>query len=426
MRTNFLCIGTRGDVQPAVALGIGLKNAGFKMRICALEEFRSLVEAYGLDFTPFHGDIPQLLNQAAGKQAFRGTNFFELLKLFRNVFARMFTEFWQVSQDCDLLISNAATTLVVEPVAEKLNIPHVETSLFPGMPTRAFPSFFGPWPPSLGAPSSGLNGQIRGALNWFSYKPVNWALALGVRPIIERCRRDILGLPDRNSQHPSRPVTPILSGFSQHVLPRPVEWGEHVHVTGYWFLDTPGFKPPADLRAFLEEGTPPVYVGFGSMPSQNPKSVTEMVLQALELSGQRGILFTGRSPLGKGMAGQPPAPQAYFVESIPHDWLLPRMAAVVHHGGAGTTAAGIRAGVPSVLIPTGADQRLWAYRVETLGVGPAPIPRSQLKAERLAQAITRATSDQAIRQRALELSEKIRAEDSVGEAVRIICQYMEG
>ena len=426
MRTNLLSIGTRGDVQPAIALSRGLKNAGFEVRVGALEEFRSLVEAYGLDFIPFHGDMPQLINQTAGKKAFRGTNLFELLKLFRSVFTRMFTEFWQVSQDCDLLISNAATTLAVEPVAEKLNIPHIETSLFPGMPTRAFPSFFGPLPPSLGAPSSGLNGQIRGTLNWFSYKPVNLALALGVRPIIERCRREILGLPQRNPQRSSRPVTPILSGFSQHVLPRPVEWGEHVHVTGYWFLDTPGFEPPAELLAFLEAGTPPVYIGFGSMPSQDPGQVTEMVLQALELSGQRGILFTGRGPLGQGMAGQLPTPRAHFIESIPHDWLLPRMAAVVHHGGAGTTAAGMRAGVPSILIPTGADQRLWAYRVKTLGVGPAPIPRSRLSVERLAQAIGQATSNPAIRQRALALGEKVRAEDGVGEAVRIICQYIGG
>ena len=114
----------------------------------------------------------------------------------------------------------------------------------------------------------------------------------------------------------------------------------------------------------------------------------------------------------------------YFIESIPHDWLLPRTTAVVHHGGAGTTAAGIRAAVPSILIPIGADQRLWAYRVETLGIGPGPIPRYRLTTERLANAITQAVTDQALRQRAAALGEIIRTEDGVGEAVRIICQYM--
>ena len=423
MRVNLLIFGTRGDVQPAVALGVGLKKAGFDVWLGAFEAFRSLVDEYELGFIPLSGNVPELLNQGAGKKAFTGTAFFALLKLFQKMFSIMFTEFWQVSQGCDLLISNAATTMVVDPVAEKLCIPHIETSVFPGFPTSAFPSFFGPWPPSLGAQSRGFARQVTGAINWFSYQPVNWAVALGLRPIIERSRRDILGLP-RKPQQAGRPVTPILSGFSQHVLPRPVEWEEHIHVTGYWYLDTPGFEAPSDLQAFLDAGMPPVYIGFGSMPSQNPDQVTEMIIQALALAGERGILFTGRGPLGRGMARQSSTQPVYFVDSIPHDWLLPRTAVVVHHGGAGTTAAGIRAGIPSILIPIGADQRLWAYRVETLGIGPAPIPRSRLTVERLAKAIEQAVSDPAIRQRSAALGEKVRAEDGVGEAVRIICQYM--
>src|SRR4030066_1377324 len=125
MRFNLLIIGTRGDVQPAVALGMGLKKAGFDVWLGAFGEFRSLAEAYGLGFIPLSGNVPELLKQGAGKKTFTGTAFFELLKLFQKMFSTMFTEFWQVSQGCDLLISNAATTMVVEPVAEKLQIPHI-------------------------------------------------------------------------------------------------------------------------------------------------------------------------------------------------------------------------------------------------------------------------------------------------------------
>jgi UDP:flavonoid glycosyltransferase YjiC (YdhE family) len=424
MRINLLIVGTRGDVQPALALGMGLKRAGFAVQLVTFEEFRSLVGAYGLNFVPLSGNIQELLNPGAGKEVFSATSFFELLKLFQKTYARLFTDFWQVSQGCDLLISNAATTMAVDAVAEKLQIPHIETSVFPGLPTHAFPSFFGPWPPGLGAQSNGLAGQLKGAINWFSYKPVNWAISLWLRPIIERCRRDILGLPARKSEQPGRKPPPILTGFSQYVLPRPPDWPENVHITGYWYLDTPAFEPPPALQAFLAAGAPPVYVGFGSMPSQNPEQVTDMVIQALAMAGQRGILLTGRGLLGRGMVQRSATHPVYFVESIPHDWLLPRTAAVVHHGGAGTTAAGIRAGVPSILVPIGADQRLWAYRVESLGVGPHPIPRSRLTAERLAYAITQAVTDPALRQRAAALGEKIRAEDGVGEAVRIICRYM--
>jgi UDP:flavonoid glycosyltransferase YjiC (YdhE family) len=424
MRINLLTVGTRGDVQPALALGVGLKRAGFEVQLVAFEEFRSLVAAYGLNFVPLSGNIQELLNPAARKEVFSATSFFELLRLFQKTYARLFTDFWQVSQGCDLLISNAATTLVVDAVAEKLQIPHIETSVFPGLPTRAFPSFFGPWPPGLGAHSDGLARQITGAINRFSYQPVNWAVSLGLRPIIARCRRDILGLPERKPEQPGKTPTPILTGFSRYVLPRPPDWPENVHVTGYWYLDTPAFEPPPALQAFLAAGAPPVYIGFGSMPSQNPEQVTALVIQALALAGQRGILLTGQGLLGRGMAPQPSPHPVYFVESLPHDWLLPRVAAVVHHGGAGTTAAGIRAGVPSILVPIGADQRLWAYRVETLGVGPNPIPRSQLTAERLAHAITQAVTDPAMCQRAAALGEKIRAENGVREAVRIICQFM--
>lgn len=424
MRINLLILGSRGDVQPALALGIGLKQAGFEVQVGALEEFRSLIGAYGLGFIPLKVNLQELLNQSAGNKAFTGTAFFELMKLFRNIYSMMVTEFWQVSQGYDLLISNTATAMAVDAVAEKLQIHHIETSVFPGWPTRAFPSFFGPWSPSLGSQSTGLTGQIKGAINWFSYKPVNWVVSLGLRPIIEHCRRDILGLPKKKSERSNDKPAPILAGFSRHVLPRPPEWKENIHVTGYWYLDNPDYEPPPDLQAFLDAGAPPVYIGFGSMPSQNPEQVTDMVIQALTMTGQRGILLTGRGILGRGMTKLSAAHPVYFVESMPHDWLLPRTVAVVHHGGAGTTAAGIRAGVPSILIPVGADQRLWAYRVKALGIGPDPIPRSRLTADRLAEAITQAVTDQVARQRAAALGEKIRTEDGVGEAVRIICQYM--
>jgi UDP:flavonoid glycosyltransferase YjiC (YdhE family) len=263
-----------------------------------------------------------------------------------------------------------------------------------------------------------------GAINWFSYKPVNWTVSLWLYPIIERCRRDVLGLPGRKSERSGQKPAPILAGFSKYVLPRAPEWGENIQITGYWYLDTPGFEPPPALQAFLDAGAPPVYIGFGSMPSQNPGQVTDLVIQALAISGQRGILLTGQGVLGSGMAQRSSTQPVYFVESIPHDWLLPRTAAVVHHGGAGTTAAGIRAGVPSILVPTGADQRLWAHRVEVLGIGPSPIPRSRLTAERLANAIKQAVTNQAMRQRAASLGETIRSENGVGEAVRIICQHI--
>jgi UDP:flavonoid glycosyltransferase YjiC (YdhE family) len=215
----------------------------------------------------------------------------------------------------------------------------------------------------------------------------------------------------------------MLYCYSPAVVPKPPDWGEHAHVTGYWFLDhPPDWQPPADLVDFLESGPPPIYVGLGSISSRDPEKTSRIVLDSLRQAGQRGVIATGWGGLS-----QSDLPDEVFVtEAVPHDWLFPRMAAVVHHGGAGTTGAGLRASVPSIIVPVSNDQPFWGRRVKALGAGPAPIPRKRLTADRLAHAICVAVTDEAIRKRAAELGETIRAEDGVANAVRIINQTLGG
>jgi UDP:flavonoid glycosyltransferase YjiC (YdhE family) len=191
-----------------------------------------------------------------------------------------------------------------------------------------------------------------------------------------------------------------------------------VYVTGYWFLDRPpDWQPPADLVDFLAAGSPPVYVTFGSIIDRNPEALTKLVLEALALTGQRAILDTGWGGLSNAELPE----QVFKVESdsAPHDWLLPQMAAVVHHGGTGTTFAGLRAGLPSIVVPSFGDTFFWAQRVADLGAGPPPIPKKQLSAERLAAAIHTATSDKVMQDRAAALSQQIRSEDGVARAVEV-------
>jgi UDP:flavonoid glycosyltransferase YjiC (YdhE family) len=210
---------------------------------------------------------------------------------------------------------------------------------------------------------------------------------------------------------------PIFGCYSPIISPKPPDWGENIHVCGYWFLDpAPYWQPPAPLINFLEAGAPPVYIGFGSMANRAPQKMAQLVQEALELSGQRGILAAGWGGLDNtNLPGN-----IITLDSVPHAWLFPRMAAVVHHGGAGTTGAGFRAGVPSVLVPHLGDQPFWAKRVSELGIGPVPIPRKQLTSERLAAAITTATTDQAMQARAAALGERIRAEDGVARTIEMI------
>lgn len=212
---------------------------------------------------------------------------------------------------------------------------------------------------------------------------------------------------------------PLLIGVSAHVVPRPRDWPPNVHLTGYWFLDEPaGWAPPRELSDFLASGSTPVCVGFGSMVSEDPAADVRTIAAALERAGRRAVLLTGWAGLGAHAAGLPPT--ILPLASAPHSWLFPRMAAVVHHGGAGTTAAAFRAGVRQVVVPFITDQPSWGYRVRRLGVGPPPVPRRKLTAERLAAALLRALDDEGMAARAKELAERIRGEDGGRVAVDVL------
>jgi UDP:flavonoid glycosyltransferase YjiC (YdhE family) len=206
-------------------------------------------------------------------------------------------------------------------------------------------------------------------------------------------------------------------GFSPSVIPKPADWGKNIQVTGYWFLDSESdWTPPTTLETFLQNGSPPLYIGFGSMTNRKPEETTDLVIQALAHTRQRAIIASGWSGMSK--ANLPDT--VFMVESIPHAWLFPRVAAVVHHGGAGTTAAGLRAGIPSIITPFFGDQPFWGQRVADLGVGTQPIPRKKLTVDLLAQAIQTVVTDQPMRQRAAELGTHIRAEDGIGRVIEIV------
>jgi UDP:flavonoid glycosyltransferase YjiC (YdhE family) len=187
-----------------------------------------------------------------------------------------------------------------------------------------------------------------------------------------------------------------------------------MRVTGYWFLDRPtDWQPPSDLADFLVSGPPPIYVGFGSMGNRSPEETAEMVVGALARSKQRGILLSG----WRGLAYPACSDDIYFVNDVPHDWLLPRVSAVVHQGGVGTTHFGLRAGRPSIIVPYIADQYFWGQRIALLGAGPPPIPRKTLSAEELAEAIRTATTDAGMRRRAADIGHQIQGERGVENAI---------
>ena len=314
-------------------------------------------------------------------------------------------------EDADVLLVASTAFFEGYAVAEKLGIPAYSAYVQPLTPTRFITNCLCPALPSW--------MDVGGLYSLVSYYGAGQFLWQLLRRSVNEGRREVLGLPALPFFGPSPKMFsdwPTLYGYSSAVVPTPPDWGDKNHVTGYWFLDNPsGWQPPAGLVAFLEAGPPPVYIGFGSMHNQNAEQVTKLVIEALRRAGQRGILMTGWG----GMNQRSNSDDVFLVETVSHDWLFPRTAAIVHHGGAGTTAAALRAGVPSLVVPFMADQPFWGQRVFDLGAGPRPIPRKQLTVERLAAGIERAVSDARIQLRAASLGRHLRNENGIGNAIDV-------
>ena len=410
MKITIIATGSRGDVQPCVALGAGLSDAGHTISFMTFQEFQDMVAGHGLEFVNLGGGVEAI---ARDLQVERGG--------FLRIMAKQGRAAQQLTRQAaasglitcpgsDFILAGLGGLFIALALSEKLNIPVIQAHYIPFTPTREFASFFAPsrLPAWANDPSHRLTQQMI------------WQMS---RAADNTMRSQVLQLPKAPFTGPfaslQQQTRATLYGYSPHVLPQAGDWGDSVHVTGYWFLDSAdGWEPPAELVRFLESGPPPVYVGFGSMPSMNPGQTADLVLQALARAGRRGVLFEGWGGLKKEHLPD----TICMIGSTPHSWLFPRMAAVVHHGGAGTTAAGLGAGVPSIVTPFFADQPFWGRQVYALGVGPQPIPRQRLTAERLGDAIRVAVSDVTMRERAAELGKRIRAEDGVARAVEVIAQ----
>lgn len=411
MLITILAMGSRGDVQPYVALGVALKKAGARVRIATLETFARFVSSYGLEYYAIQGDLASVMNSRVADNARQADNplkfalsFNELKKFGLALQSGLFA----ACQDADLVIYHPGMALGYFAAQER-GIPSVLGLPFPMTPTRAYPSLIFYDGPRLGGGYNLLTHKI--------LQQIFWTAASG--NLRDFWKHEFGGLPTQFGSpfaRQTRATHPTVVSCSPRVFPQADDFPPHVHHTGFWFLDEePSWTPPAALTDFLQRGPAPVYVGFGSIGDPKQAAHTaRTVAEALRRTGQRGILATG----WQGSSDEPLPENIFTLESAPHAWLFPRMAAVVHHGGAGTTAAGLRAGVPAVVIPHGLDQPAWARRVRELGVGTS-LRHKKLTAERLAEAIG-VVSKSEMRAAASALGEKIRAENGAEKAAKVI------
>ena len=413
MLITILTGGTRGDVQPYIALGLALKRTGKQVRIATFKNFEDLVRGAGLDFYPLKGDVARVASDLNMQTARQADNPLKLVLSFKQLKSYVFDmtgDFFEVSSGSDAIIYHPGATIGYF-AAQYLKIPSILATPFPMTPTREYPALMFYNSIRLGRRFNHLSHKI--------FEKVMWSTSSGA---INQFWKKKFGHTPQDFASPFGKQTtrrlPTIVSCSQYVFPKPEDWPENVHNTGYWFLDEEaGWEPSGELLDFLQKGTPPVYVGFGSLgDAARADQTTRLVIEALQNSGQRGILATGWSGLSK----MDSVPEGMFIlESAPHAWLFPRMAAVVHHGGAGTTAAGLRAGVPSIIVPHSNDQFAWGRRVYELGVGAKPIPRKKLSTENLSEAIKFALAKE-IGQEARDLGMKIQAENGAEAAAKIV------
>lgn len=418
MKVTMIAAGSRGDVQPYIALGKGLKAAGHTVGVLASQDFQNLITAHGLDFFDLGGSMEAVAQNMQG--LLEQGNFLKILSSMGPTAERLVNQAASTGMEAcrgsDLIIGGLGGLFVGVALSEKLHIPFIPAYLYPFTPTREFSSVLSPSPQT----------RLPAWANNFSHRMAQQMMWQTFRAADSKARSQVLKIAPSSFWGPfaslQRQKQTVLYGYSPKVIPFPKDWGDWIHVTGYWFLEpSSGWEPPIELVNFLRSGPTPVYIGFGSMVNRKPEETTELVLQALARTGQRGVLSSGWGGLQKKKLPE----TVCMIGSIPHQWLFPKMSAVVHHGGVGTTAAGLWAGVPAIITPFMGDQPFWGQRVYELGVGPRPIPRRQLTVDRLAESIRRAVSDTAMREKAARLGESIRSENGIARAVEILEQNRE-
>jgi UDP:flavonoid glycosyltransferase YjiC (YdhE family) len=417
MRILMVAFGSRGDVQPIIALGKGLQGAGYEVTLAAGENFGGWIVREGLAFEPFHIDIEAAMQTDLGKE-WLGNSSGNPLKELQQMRQMTQTHAAQVADDLlrmaertDLYLSGFLTVEIMATLAKVFGKRHAVTLLSPVAPTRSGAAGMQAMLPTSDHLLNRWWGYVIEAMLYTVLQPPSKALRARLK-MPAASRAEFIQALNR---------TPTILGVSPLVVPPPLDWGAHIRTTGYWFHTAPDdYAPSPALDAFLNSGDPPVYIGFGSMSNRDPQGTTRLMIEALRKAGRRGILHSGWA----GLHAKDLPPDVFLLDYAPHDWLFPRMAAVVHHGGAGTTGAALRAGVPSLVVAHMGDQPYWGRRIHELGAGAAPIRRHALSAARLAESIRVMTRDSALQARAAALGERIRAEDGVGTAVHALGEVL--
>lgn len=407
-RCTVIAVGLRGDAEPLMLIGARLARLGVRVRCATHTDYVPLAKALGLETMVIGGTASAFLAGPAGRamrdRLARPREFARFFDAYLGPFhARLLREAYEAAADAELVVCWPWMRMAVT-LGDALRVPVAVASTYPApyLPTAEFPC---PFNPDTVTPSS-PRGMRR---SWREMLP---ALAIG-QAAIDQFRRahGLAPLPWRAELRRARAL-PHLFGYAPAVLPRPRDWPSGAAVTGAWFGSSPNPEPPASLVAFLATGPPPVAIGFSSQVGRDRDRFTATIRDGVAAAGVRAVVVTGFG----GMTAAAWPDQVCAVESVSYEWLFPRCAAVVHHGGSGSVSAALKAGVPGMAVPFGYDQPFWGQRLYELGVGPPPMAADHLSADGLAAALHALVEDPGYRARALALAASLRLEDGAGVA----------
>ncbi|SPO25608.1 probable UDP-glucose:sterol glucosyltransferase Ugt53A1 [Ustilago trichophora] len=448
MRIYCLTIGSRGDVQPYIALCKALKEHGHTPVIVSHPEYRGWVEGHGIEYRGVGGDPAALMKLSVEHRIFSPAFFRESIGKFRVWLDELLRECWEECQGADLLIESPSTMAGIH-VAEGLGIPYFRAFTMPWTKTSAYPQAFS-------VPSIEM-GPSYNSSSYVLFDQIMWVATSGQ---INRWRKHMLGIGPTDMSKLDADSVPFIYNFSPAVVPMPNDWGDRVKISGYWFLDNPesNWTPPKEMSDFLEKARKDdkkiAYIGFGSITIENAEEVSNNIMKAVREADVRAIVAKGWSGRGGSKSKKKKKQQAakpqlqhqeshtsshiesedagteeehepeieipddvFVVDSVPHDWLFPQIDIAMHHGGAGTTGASLRAGLVTLIKPFFGDQFFWANRVQKLGAGARV---NGLSVSDLTDALKSAASDRVMVEKAQGVGEKIRSEDGVATAIEFL------
>jgi sterol 3beta-glucosyltransferase len=412
-RIAIATIGTQGDVQPYLALAVALKKRGYTVVLGANADFENFVTGYGIEFYSLGTNIQSFLQQSRFENAMSQNMLFNAPALLvdgQKIVAAAARNAWKMAQGADAIVLNMNTSFGID-IAEALGIPAIMTALQPLAATKEFPICGYEWP------------DLGPALNRLSYASMDMQQAYYDLPR-DKLRKELMGLPPRKKggffkDSNGRNLT-TLYAYSGHLSPRPRDWPKTAIVTGFWQLeDNSGWEPSERFKAFLKAGPKPVYIGFGSMPF-GAKRNTAILKEAVAKWG-------GRAVVARGWGGINPdhlPDTIYDIAKAPHDKLFQHVAAAVHHGGAGTTASSLYAGLPTFVVPQTFDQPFWGRRVHELGCGPEPVRLKKLTPDILAKRLQALVNTKSFAENAEAISKKLQSENGPEKAIGHIERVM--